>query len=75
MLFFMGASAHLGGNGRLLMSSENASMLALGLSVLIIAALEFNGIKGKTGPMTSVVGVIHCGLGLAAALLIILQFL
>jgi len=75
MLFFMGASSHLGGNGRLLMSSENASMLALGLSVLIIAALQFNGIKGKTGPMTSVVGVIHCGLGLAAALLIILQFL
>jgi uncharacterized membrane protein len=75
MLFFMGASSHLGGNGRALMSTENASMIGLIVCVLIILALQFNAIKGKTGPMTSVVGVIHCGLGLAAVLLLSLQFL
>ena len=75
MLFFMGASSHLGGNGRALMSTENASMIGLIVCVLIILALQFNAIKGKAGPMTSVVGVIHCGLGLAAVLLISLQFL
>jgi len=76
MLFFMGASAHLSGTGRLPLSAEgSASTLAMVLCLLIIAALEFNALKGKTGPMTSIVGVIHCGLGLAAALLIIIQYL
>jgi len=76
MLFFMGASAHLGGTGRLPLSAEQGvSSLAMILCLVIIAALELNAIKGKTGPMTSVVGVIHCGLGLAAVLLVIMQFL
>lgn len=77
MLFFMGASAHLGGNGSLPMGlvEESVSMLAIILSVLIIAALEFNAIKGKTGPMTTVKGVIHCGLGLIVALLVVIQYL
>jgi len=76
MLFFMGASAHLSGIGSIPVSSDaSASTLAMGLSLLIIAACEFNAIKGKTGPMTSVRGVIHCGLGLALALLIIIQYL
>jgi len=35
---------------------------------LIILALEVNAIRGKQGPMTSVAGVIHCGLGLTAVL-------
>ncbi len=76
MLFFMGASAHLGGYGRVPMSSEGGvSELAMGLCVLIILALEVNAIKGKTGPMTSVVGVIHCGIGLMAVLALIMQYL
>ncbi|MCG8415926.1 MAG: urate hydroxylase PuuD [Pseudomonadales bacterium] len=76
MLFFMGASAHLGGYGRVPMSSEGGvSTLAMGLCVLIVLALELNAIKGKMGPMASVVGVIHCGVALAAALLLIIQFL
>ena len=76
MLFFMGASAHLSGIGRAPMSSEvGVSTLAMVLCLLIIAALEFNAIKGKTGPITSIAGVIHCGLGLAAVLLIIMQYL
>ncbi|HAJ75798.1 MAG TPA: antitermination protein NusG [Gammaproteobacteria bacterium] len=76
MLFFMGASAHLSGAGRVPMSSDgSASVLAMALTVLIIVALEFNAIKGKTGPMTSVVGVIHCGIGLGIVLLGIIELL
>ncbi|MEE2608673.1 MAG: urate hydroxylase PuuD [Pseudomonadota bacterium] len=76
MLFFMGASAHLSGVGRIPITSEGGtSQLAIILTLVIIAALQLNAIKGKTGPMTSVVGVIHCGIGLAAALLIMIEFL
>jgi len=76
MLFFMGASAHLSGLGRIPMSSEaGVSSLAMILTVVIILGLAGNGIKGKTGPMTSVVGVIHCGLGLGAVLLLIMEML
>ena len=76
MLFFMGASGHLNGLGRATMSMENGvSSLALILTLVIILGLEFNGIKGKTGPMTSVVGVIHCGVGLTAVLLLLMEYL
>ncbi len=76
MLFFMGASAHLSGVGRVPITSEGGtSLLAIILTLVIITALQFNAIKGKTGPMTSVVGVIHCGIGLAAGLLIMIEFL
>ena len=76
MLFFMGASAHLSGIGRVPMSSEGGtSMLAIILTLAIILALEANAIKGKTGPMTSVVGVIHSGIGLGAVLLLIVEFI
>ena len=43
--------------------------------VLIILALEANALFGKTGPMTSVVGVIHCSLGLTALLWVMLALL
>lgn len=76
MLFFMGASSHLTGAGRLPMSMEDGvSSLAQILCVVIILGLEFNAIKGKQGPMTSVVGVIHCGIALGAVLLLIMQYL
>ena len=76
MLFFMGASGHLNGIGRIPMSSDDGvSSLALALTLLIVAAIEINAVKGKTGPMTSVKGVIHCGIGLLAALVIIIEVL
>lgn len=76
MLFFMGASAHLVGAGRVPMSSDGGtSTLAMALVILTILALEANAIKGKTGPMTSVMGVIHCGLGLMVALFLMIEFL
>ncbi len=79
MLFFMGASGHLNGTGRDLLlnvgDGSGVSALAFALALLIIAALELNAIFGKTGPMTSVKGVIHCGIGLAAALLAVIELL
>jgi len=63
MLFFMGSSMHMSSG---LIGS--ASTVALGVILLIIAALEVNGIVGKQGPMTSVNGVIGSGIGLTAVL-------
>ena len=81
MLFFMGASSHY---------PHNFSALALIVCVLVILVLAFNGaypaIKqidlvkklpeaGKMGPMASVKGVIHCGLGLTVLLYLVLDYL
>jgi len=63
MLFFMGSSMHMSSG---LIGS--ASTVALGVILLIIAALQVNGIVGKQGPMTSVNGVIGSGIGLTAVL-------
>ena len=58
------------------MSSDGGTtQLAIGLTLFVVAALEYNAIKGKTGPMTSVTGVIHCGPALMIALLLIIEFL
>ena len=76
MLFFMGASAHLDGAGRLPISMDDGvSTLAQVLCIVIILGLQINAIKGKQGPMTSIVGVIHCGIALGAVLLLIMQLL
>ena len=75
MLFFMAASGHLSGLGRLPMSSAGGvSEVAMFLTLLIVLAIEVNAIKGKQGPMTSIVGVIHSGIALGAVLLIIMEF-
>lgn len=63
MLFFMGSSAHMPSGG-----VADASMMAVGLSLVIIAALEANAIFGKQGVMTSVSGVIGSGFALTAVL-------
>lgn len=64
LLFFMGASRHLS-----LTIPEGFSPAAvLGVVTLIILLLEVNAIKGKLGPLTTVKGVIHCGLGLLVVL-------
>jgi hypothetical protein len=76
MLFFMGASGHLGGYGRVPLSSEDGvSGTAMAICLILILALEANAVKGKMGPMASVVGVIHLGIALLIALLVIMQFL
>jgi uncharacterized membrane protein len=69
MLFFMGASAHLGGKAALPMQAAEPSIIALVGVFGLIAALEVNAIVGKLGPLTSVKGVIHCSLALTAVML------
>ena len=68
MLYFMGSSAHYA-SGSLVSNGT-----AVWICVAIIAALEANAIFGKQGPLTTVPGVIHCGLALALVLGLILNF-
>lgn len=59
MLFFMASSVHL---SQLATPVQQAGLLSLLVVFGIILLLEINALKGKTGPMTSVKGVIHMGL-------------
>jgi uncharacterized membrane protein len=71
LLFFMGACRHLTLN-----IPENFSAgPVMGVTTLLILALEFNAIKGKLGPLTTVKGVIHCGLGLMVVLYALVEAL
>jgi uncharacterized membrane protein len=78
MLFFMGASTHLPAgtspDGAYTLAG-GASLLALSVAVLIIAALQANAIWGETGPITTVGGVISSRLVLTLVLYCVLQFL
>jgi len=67
MLFGMLGSKHL--------YIPDISMTGVLACLIIILLLELNALFGKTGPMTSVVGVIHCSLGLTAVLWALLAFL
>ncbi len=71
MLFFMGAASHLGIN-----IGPNANLWCTTAIVgVILAALEANALFGKkTGPLTKVAGVIHCGLALAVVLYLVVEF-
>ena len=71
MLFFMASSIHLGG---LQVSVHSVGVTTLVLTFGLIAALQLNGIFGKTGPFTSVRGVIHNGLLLTAILYLLAEF-
>lgn len=64
MLFFMGAAKHLP-----IATSETSSYMGLTMTVaIILIAIELNAIKGKTGPLTTIKGVITCGFILSAIL-------
>ncbi len=70
MLFFMGAASHMP-----LLMGANPNMMGLTCTMaVILGALELNALKGKTGPMTSVKGVIHCGVGLTVVLYAVIKF-
>ena len=71
MLLFMGAASHYP-----MGVSENTSYAGLfWVLTIIIGLLEVNGIVGKPGPMTSVKGVIHCGIALAIVLFGVIVFM
>lgn len=71
LLFFMGASRHLS----IGMDENFSPWAAVGTITAIILLLEVNALKGKLGPMTTVKGVIHCGLGLLVVLYALLEAL
>jgi hypothetical protein len=71
MLFFMGAASHLS----LHAPSNGDYMGALAAACVVVGLLEFNALKGKLGPLASVRGVIHAGVGLTAVLYGVLYFL
>lgn len=68
MLFFMGAASHLG------ISMDMSKLGAyFGALIVLVAALEFNAIKGKLGPMTTVKGVITSGFVLTAVVYLMME--
>ena len=67
MLFGMLGSKHL--------YIQDAGGAGFYACVAIILLLEANALFGKTGPMTSVKGVIHCSIGLTAVMWALLAFL
>ncbi len=67
MLFGMLASKHL--------YLGETSGIGFFVCVALILALEANALFGKTGPMTSVKGVIHCSIGLTAIVWALLALL
>jgi uncharacterized membrane protein len=67
MLFGMLGSKHL--------FIEHAGGTGFYACVAVILLLEVNALFGKTGPLTSVKGVIHCSIGLTALLGAMLYFL
>ena len=73
MVFGMLGSQHI---GALKTSSMSADFLSTGflVAVAIIVLLELNAIFGKTGPMTTVKGVIHASLALTAVIFGVLYY-
>lgn len=70
MLFFMGAARHL-------MLSKDFSQVSYWCITLTMGAIllliEINALKGKPGPMTTVKGVIHCGVILTAVMYLLVE--
>lgn len=64
LLFFMGACRHLS----LSIPEGFSAGPVMGVTTLLILALEYNALKGKLGPLTTVKGVIHCGVALMVVL-------
>lgn len=70
MLFFMAAARHLP-----VSTSESSNYMGLTIAcAIVILGLQYNAMKGKTGPITSVKGVIHMGFLLAVVLYGLVEF-
>jgi uncharacterized membrane protein len=72
MLFFMASSVHL---GQLQTSILNASLASLVLIYGLIVVLALNGVVGKTGPFTTVKGVIGSGFLLTVILYLFVEMI
>jgi uncharacterized membrane protein len=78
MLLGMIAGAHGGAFGAAampLLPAAGTAGIGFWLVLLIIALLQANAIWGKTGPMTSVKGVIHSSIGLSIVFALLLSLL
>jgi len=72
MLFFMASSMHL---GQIQNSILQASAASLVIIFGLIAVLALNGVVGKTGPFTSVKGVIGSGFLLTVILYLLVEMI
>jgi len=72
MLFFMASSVHL---GQLQTPVHQAGTAALAIIFGLIAVLALNGVVGKTGPFTSVKGVVSGGFFLTLILYLLVELL
>jgi uncharacterized membrane protein len=72
MLFFMASSMHL---GQIQTSILQASAASLVIVFGLITVLALNGVVGKTGPFTSVKGVIGSGFLLTAILYLLVEMI
>ncbi len=72
MLFFMASSVHL---AQIQTSILQASAASLVIVFGLIAVLALNGVVGKTGPFTSVKGVIGSGFLLTAILYLLVEMI
>jgi len=72
MLFFMASSVHL---GQLQTSIHQASAGSLAVIFGLIAVLALNGVFGRTGPFTSIKGVIGSGFLLTVVLYLLVELL
>ena len=72
MLFFMASSVHL---GQIQTSIQEASAASLVVVYGLIVVLALNGVVGKTGPFTSVKGVIGSGFLLTAVLYLFVEMI
>ena len=71
LLFFMGAARHM----PLTIPEGFNPGLVLAVVTAIILGLELNAINGKMGPMTTIKGVIHGGIGLLVVLYTVIEVL
>ena len=72
MLFFMASSMHL---GQLQTPIHQSSAASLVVVFGLIAVLALNGVVGKTGPFTSVKGVVGSGFLLTAILYLLVEMI
>ena len=72
MLFFMASSVHL---GQLQTPIHQSSVASLVVVFGLIAVLALNGVVGKTGPFTSVKGVVGSGFLLTAILYLLVEMI
>lgn len=68
LLFMMGAASHLP-----IQVAEGAQTTWWIVFAVIALALEANALKGKSGPMTTVKGVIHCAVALAVVMYALME--